>query len=561
MTKARIQQRVTLSTDTHASLESIRKISLLGSEGDASAIRDLAKSIDVSTVNSALRLSLDSITVSHLTKDGPAVIKGCIRVMKVVATENSKHTPSLNHECVYVCFRLLVITLNLCTLKRCGKLGKVLTTYTIRPDANIHAAISVALSGVIKNHVNPFAKGLESDSIDVFGWSFSSGLDRQTPLVTPTDVLMLLKLLWDLRKSYLQAMLSTSPPALSGLLFLFVRSLSQQHSPIVPDRELLKCKLYELGLRYLLIGEEDRNQHEVVGDILGRVSPDDHLWRQSSKYVDAEDSRCILKAYIDLIYKTKHNRTEFTMENLYFLLCFIVLSVESHAQGLLSSVIRSTLDYTWDLVLSLEGQKGIGPAVSIGGIFRSLTIILDPTNDRPYRLTRSTLKDVMEVMHQQDLVNLVAVVITKLKPGPSWPLSEDSTSTLQSLMAFFYSLSKVFPADQLKECFQDYVLDWWKFTQYIHITTYGFMVSHAGMNAYRDHYGRCNEVCIALCACVATADARQKFHTTIFTKGANAGVQTVMGIGGIAMIVVKQSIGRSIGSTENCAVIQASTLP
>ncbi|CAE6474038.1 unnamed protein product [Rhizoctonia solani] len=426
MSKTQAHQRVTLTTDaTRAGLESIRKISLLGNEGDTSTFRDLVQSVDASTINSALRLFLDPTTVKHLTKDGLAVIKGCIRVMKIGATEKSESAPPLDTDCGYACFRLLVTTLNLCLLKRSGKLGEALATYTKRPDTDMHTAISVALSGVIKNQCRSFRIGLDSNSIDIFGWSLASGLDRQTPLPTPADMLMLLKLLWSLRKDYLHVMLSTSPPALFGLLFLFLLSLSEKHSPIVPDRELLKCKLYELGLRYLLIGEKYRNQHEVVGDIMGQITVDDNLWGQNPKYADAEDSRCILKAYIDLIYKTKHNRTEFAMENLYFLLrsAFIVLSVESHAQSLLSSVIGSTLDYAWDMVLSLERQKGIGPAVTIGGIFGSLAVILDPTNDRPYRLTRSTLKDVMEAMHQQDLVNLVAVVITKLKPGPGWPIS------------------------------------------------------------------------------------------------------------------------------------------
>ncbi|KAG8753113.1 hypothetical protein FRC11_007699, partial [Ceratobasidium sp. 423] len=491
MSKFHAEQRVVLSAEaTRAGQEAVQKVARLGTEENAATFRNLARGVEFSAVDSALRLSLDPITISHLTKDGSAVIKGCVRLMRVAVTKDSKLPSAFDFEYGYNCFRLLVATFNLCLLERFDKLGEALATYTTRLNTDIHTVISVALSGVIDNQVKLLTTGCDSDSI--FGWSLSTGRNRQTPLLTQADTLALLNLIWDLRKNYLQAMLSTSPPALSGLMFLFLQSLSEQHSLNLPDRELLKLKMHELALRYLLIGEDHWNQHEIMGEILGEIDSADHLWGMTPKYVDTEDSRCILQAFIDTVYRSKRSKKVFAMKTPYILMRLVVLSVESHAQDLLPDVMQLSIDYTWDMVLFLKGQDGVGPLVR--GMFSSFGIIFNPTHDRPYRLARSTQEGVINAMHQGDLLDLVAVVIAGLKPDLRWSLqSEDNISTLQYLLTFFTLLNKIIPTDRLESCFQDYVLDWWKFTQYMHVNAYGFMAIHAGMESHREHYELCNE--------------------------------------------------------------------
>ncbi|CAE6455120.1 unnamed protein product [Rhizoctonia solani] len=527
------ERRVVLSAEaTRAGQEAVRKVSRLGTEGNVSTFRDLARGVDISTVNSALRLSLDPTTISHLTKNGSAVIKGCVYLMRAAATKDSKFASAFDFEYGYNCFRLLVATFNLCLLERSNKLGEALKTYATQPDTDMHTVISVALSSVIENQVKFLTTGCDSDSI--FGWSLSTGRSRQSPLLTQVDTLVLLNLIWDLRKNYLQAMLSTPPPALSGLIFLFLRSISEQHSPKVPDRELLKLKLNELALRYLLIGEDHWNQHETMGEILGEIDSADHLWGKAPKYVDTEDSRCILQAFINTVCRSKRSKKVFAMKTPYILMRLIVLSVESRAQDLLPDVMQLSIDYTWDMVLFLKGQEGTGPLVR--GMFSSFGIIFNPTHDRPYRLTRH-IQGVLNAMHKEDLLDLAAVVIAGLKPDLRWSLqSEDNISTLQYLLTFFTLLNKIIPTDRLASCFQDYVLDWWKFTQYMHVNAYGFTIIQLhktlGLNRLLKR--------IVLHVRVTIADAQHSLRIIMFIKALNTDAQIVTKNGCIAVIVAKQ---------------------
>jgi hypothetical protein len=60
----------------------------------------------------------------------------------------------------------------------------------------------------------------------VLGWSISQGRPQQTLLLSHSDVLALMGLMWHDRKRFLQALAMCSPsdsPALSGLVYVFWR--------------------------------------------------------------------------------------------------------------------------------------------------------------------------------------------------------------------------------------------------------------------------------------------------------------------------------------------------
>ncbi|KAG8713256.1 hypothetical protein FRC08_013499 [Ceratobasidium sp. 394] len=107
--------RLDLSVDSElAGLQAMQEISQLAAE----APREKSY---VYAIESALLLARDPATIRHLTN--PPVISGCIRLMKTTAHIASPFA----HEYGYLCFKLLVATLNICLLERWSKVEEALT--------------------------------------------------------------------------------------------------------------------------------------------------------------------------------------------------------------------------------------------------------------------------------------------------------------------------------------------------------------------------------------------------------------------------------------------------
>ncbi|KEP46550.1 hypothetical protein V565_193080, partial [Rhizoctonia solani 123E] len=467
-----IYQRTSLSADaTNTGLEALEKLSRLGIEGNTSTFINLAQSIKTSTVDAALRLSLDPKTTRRLIKNGPAVMKGCVRLIRAAIVRDSNVAPAVSHECGYACFMLLVSTLNTCLLDRCNQLNQALKFYNTVTHTSLQVLLSASLSRAIETQVKISNVGGDCDSI--LGWPSSTGRSRLAPLLTRDDAMVLLNLLWDFRKELLKAMLSTSPPGLAGLMFLFLRSLRTQPSLRSQEWELIKCKLHELALRYMLLGEEHWDQHLFMDEILNQIDSSDRVWGMQSKYADVEDSRSILRAFIDVL--SNHTRRTFPMNTPYILLRLIVMSVHFDSQDLLPEVMEGSIEYAWAMLIRVNGRVDMGPFVQ--GFFGSLKMLIIPIHNEPYQLTDTTQDQVINALHNTDVLDLVARVIAGLKPGPriSSPVSDRNDASLQHMFRFLAMVCEIVPEEQSADCFQDCVLDWLKFDNYMHINAFGLM--------------------------------------------------------------------------------------
>ncbi|CAE7092156.1 unnamed protein product [Rhizoctonia solani] len=393
-------------------------------------------------------------------------------------------------ECGYECFKLLASILNLCLLDRCNQLDEALVTYQAGSYANLQIVFSVTLSRVIEMQAKISDAGGNCDLI--FGWSSSTSRTRQTALLMPADTLVLLDILWDYRKDFLKAMLSSSPPPLSGLLFLFLRSIVKQPSLRALDWESTKCKLHELALRYMLIGEEHWNQHKVMVEILAQIDSEDSIWGRNPKYADTEDSRCISQAFVNML--SNHTLKAFPMQTPYILLRLIVLSVDTHSQGILPTIVGLLIEYAWSMVIRVNGEADLVPFVQ--GLFCSLTMLLCPPHNAPYELADSTQHGLMTALHQADVLDLVARVIAGLEPAQrvSLPLSDKNAATVQIMFRFFVLFCEIVPEEKLADCFQDYLTDWWKFNQYMQVNASRVMRSQSGAGACHDHYKNCSNI-------------------------------------------------------------------
>ncbi|KDN42277.1 hypothetical protein RSAG8_06944, partial [Rhizoctonia solani AG-8 WAC10335] len=217
------------------------------------------RGIEVSALHSAITLAQDPATIRHLSD--PGIISGCIKLLMTMKNRRTGTISPFSNELGWLCLRLLVITLDICLLERYERLEETLTLSNQRLDirAAPHILASIHLTCGITAQLDIMDAGGDCDW--VFGWSVSSPLPRQTLLLPASETLALINVLWEDRKLFMHSLYSCSPtsrPGLCTLVFMLSRSLVHIRSQLSPDMATLESRLYELGVRYLLVA--DRNQ-------------------------------------------------------------------------------------------------------------------------------------------------------------------------------------------------------------------------------------------------------------------------------------------------------------
>ncbi|EUC54309.1 hypothetical protein RSOL_037030 [Rhizoctonia solani AG-3 Rhs1AP] len=362
----------TLSMDSEvAGLRAMKEISKLATSAlSLSTPLEQYSHIKVSTLELALRLSQDTTKIHHLVD--PSVASGCIRLMKAiigrtpgvasVSTTHSNLVPILkdmkpfSNEFGYLCFRLLVITLNACLLDRWGRLDETLTRREHFPRAAAHVLISVEISSAVHKQFENLFNGGDCDSVLGLSPPNNGRRPQQTTLLPLSDIEALLGVLWDDRKLFLRALMLDVPIAsgLSGLLFLFTRRVAQendsQHNP-----SPLRKKLYELALRYYLV--QDSSQ---IGPTLNVISsnPSYGDWITTAKHVDAEDSRWIMTAFINRFSECS-DPEHLIMEDASMMLRYVPLATDALTQDLLPEVLKHSIEYGWLVLLAQENKDEI----------------------------------------------------------------------------------------------------------------------------------------------------------------------------------------------------------
>ncbi|KDN35998.1 hypothetical protein RSAG8_11149, partial [Rhizoctonia solani AG-8 WAC10335] len=328
--------RCALSVDSEiAGLQAMQKISRLATEGYTSAPEDLELDIDISTLESAVRLTLDSTTIRHLAN--PLVISGCIRLMKGVNRQRTGAASPFSYEYGYLCFKLLAATLNVCLLERWNELEELLASTDKRSPGVAHILTLMRLSDGVLNQFLILVDGGNCD--EALGWSDVAVHHRREPLLSQSNISTLLDLLWDDRKLFLQA-LSRDDPAecgLSGLLFYLSRYVARERDfQQNQEWKSLNTQVYELALRYLLVAHQTQREATLL---VTNVTTCSNRWPKTAKHLDEGDSRLIATEFIKLM--SNPENSEFLMgRGPSVLLRFVPHTIDRHALGVLPAVMQ-----------------------------------------------------------------------------------------------------------------------------------------------------------------------------------------------------------------------------
>ncbi|CAE6510802.1 unnamed protein product [Rhizoctonia solani] len=471
---------------TSLGLEAIQKISRLGGGENETFHGDPSEFIDL-TVDAVLRLPLDRTTIRHLAKNGPGIIRGCIRLMKAVKPRHSGEALLFSFEYCYNCFRLLVTTLNIWLLERWGELEATLAVYGSISGVDMHEVLPIIVTGLVRNQLHSLQSGDYSDTL--LGWSSSTDHQRRESQLAPADLSELLCLVWDDRKYFLQALLSNPTSGLSGMLFLFLRYVFKQRGYAKgKDWELLNIKLNELCLRYLLAA--DKSDFSAVLGIIDAIANSNDssvkFWNADPKHVDAQDSRCILQAFIGVL--SKHTPGTFLTRVPFTVLRLVNLSIHPHSQDLLPEALRLTIEYGWTALVK-RTEEGNAVLISFG-FFGCLWAMIESPHKHPYRLTQTTRAQIMDAVCRADLLDFIARVIVQLSPGEhkSSPKATENASTLSGISLFLNILVNIVPKRELTSYCEVYVLEWRKIAQFLRIKACDETTVCLEPEVYRDHY-------------------------------------------------------------------------
>ncbi|CAE6450613.1 unnamed protein product [Rhizoctonia solani] len=340
------RNRLTLSVDLELTgLQAMGQISRLATDGHLPASINTETEIGICTLESALLLSSDPMTIRHLAN--PPVISGCVRLMKTVIDQRQGTVSPFSYEYGFLCFNLLVLCLNVCLLERWDQLAQPLEMGSHTPYAVAHVWTSIEVSYAVIDQFNLLKDGWDCDW--VLGWSTSGGYPRQTLLLPQSDIASILRMLWDDRKLFFKFLTlhTLDVPGLSGLLFVFSRYVTQVCNS-EPDRDgdILKTSVYELALRYHLVA--DAYQGEANLKIIYTNIVDYATWIQTPKHIDEEDSSLIMTTFIKRVDNNDGSDTSLLVGHHPTVLAQLVpFAIDVHSHDLLPEVLRCSIKSGW----------------------------------------------------------------------------------------------------------------------------------------------------------------------------------------------------------------------
>ncbi|KAG8729243.1 hypothetical protein FRC11_009242 [Ceratobasidium sp. 423] len=397
----------------------------------------------------------------------PMFIGGCIRLLTQVKPEG-KPSP-FSYEFGYLCFKIIAIGIGAWVLKVTNNLDMVI--HNIETDLGIEPLLM--FSGHVSRVLMDNIFGGHGACDWVMGWeTFEERPDPQ-PFLSPSDLLSMLNVLWEDRKLYLQVLLRTYFPGLSGVAFVLWRYACSPSVTAVNSRnKLMVVPFCELLWRSMLVATEDQfftlhyiNNFVYYDKVAGS-------WDESPKYVDLDDSCTVLDAFSARMVPTNSRLFKpLPLLQLIGLLRFVIRLAQPGSEGCYPPLFGGTIERIW--VAVENGDKSEDIIDTTGTIMICLSELIEPLNHTNYS-SRTALKDLVAALEQHDFLELLSRLLFLLEPGntpaASRPDMPRNTWFLANTLYFVKTLAKVAPDMLLGYQFKERLGDWYKM-EYALLTT------------------------------------------------------------------------------------------
>ncbi|KAG8729966.1 hypothetical protein FRC11_007660 [Ceratobasidium sp. 423] len=434
----------------------------IAQEEDESKIEILARQITLQMLRSVMTLSFAASGLVYYAH--PLLIRGCIRLMRTVRPDQ-KASP-FAYEYGYLCFNIAKLALGVCLLERSNLqcLARLVQLIDEEPNDSIQSILTGYLSNVIMAEIADSSTGEECCDW-MFGWvDPPTGRDHSKPLITKSDALDLINVLWEDRKLFFRALLSTYTPGASIILLLFWQYMRREcilKEPPLPTS--LVGSFLDLTWRFTLAALP--NDYVIVTRASTDAKENFAKW-QDSKAVDGEDSRNIINAYIKGIPSTEGMVYRQTALAVYrFLPYFVLQIILPGTEDLFPQLVGTILGRLWDMVVWEELDHDIMIVDLIGtGLLNVL--------DLPQKLEPQSpvILEILEKMVQSNALGLVGFAIQRLDPtkateeGTIW--HDSSVQFRTTVLCMATVLVQAVPPGAVFEYFYEYVAEWLKHVQH-----------------------------------------------------------------------------------------------
>ncbi|CAE6528490.1 unnamed protein product [Rhizoctonia solani] len=428
----------------------ILAISKIGAEEDSRKIKCLAQDVTLEMLGSVNDIASSRDSFPVLTD--PQLVRGCIKLMLTVASSKSKSASPFSYEYGYICFRILTISFGLCLAGEDVDAALKAASVALG-DSNYHPlrALATVVASAVQSNVH-MAPILSEKNV----------LDEGTLIIPPQEGLHLFNILWGDRKLFLEAILSTYVPALTGVLYMLWRlwRIGRQKSS---DYDiLLGVPLYEILRRYCLgvTRDQDRALSALITD--SQCMAD--LWLHWSKILDAEDSKALLRGYIHRVKSPEIWHGGPSVLSLSAILEFVVRFAQPGTDEPYPQLFTETINFLWDEIdgdEQVEGDK-IG---NILYVFHCLVKLLD---ELPNGMI-STKRTLVEGLAESDLACFIAwLIVLRRSAMEKSQLERDRNQYLfATIRAFFDRLRKKIPRDILMSSFNENLDDWMRYRDHL----------------------------------------------------------------------------------------------
>ncbi|KAF8722201.1 hypothetical protein RHS02_08752, partial [Rhizoctonia solani] len=389
-------------------------VSMKESDGDK-----LAAQITLSMLRSIIDLTL---LPGGLVELGyPDLVGGCIKLMGTVKL-SGKCMP-FRYEYGYLCFRILVIALDVCLLQRAGRFDGILARIQVESEAEVLLILSKEVSELVQNAYT------DEHGIKHFDWML--GLVSGSIFGPPQQVFMdshgpvdLVSCLHQDRKTFLNVLNSTYFPGLSAVFCLLWRYMN---SPI-HDKSNTRCldedlasSFREMFFRYCLVAPGIEQ-----AALVAIYSHDVSWWKPASQVlIDQEDSRQKLVIYNQRLASIDTHCLFISNASIIpILLRYLSAKIHSGVEDLLPELFGLTIQRLWDTCVDERFPSDLSATITCY-TFTYLKNIVTHLQDKSYS-NQLVVVALMQSLAENDMINLI------MKVAFSLPILRDDEELLKS---------------------------------------------------------------------------------------------------------------------------------
>ncbi|CAE6390704.1 unnamed protein product [Rhizoctonia solani] len=415
-----------------------------------STISDICKLVQPTRRQSSVGPSASHITISMLKNvleltrfpsefqnfSLPSLVAGSILLMSSV-----EPTP-FSYEYGYLCFRILVFSLNTCLIDYGYNLEFTIERMSSAPPGTHLNFFWVGTADLIAGELSPSILGFEKRLTHVLDPNRD-----QLPILEGPMLDILLNLLHKDQKNFLAALMTADSLQVSGVLFILYKYLESERRVRGESdyNQKLFCPYSQIFRRYRLVFPEIEHENQVLVTISLSL-PGMHKV-QDNKIVDQEDLRNIICSYNRCLESPQTTSCKDVGHHMGFVTSLFAPGCDN----LVPSMINSSFRALWNTWSKTDGDTAANVAEAFGIYFWQIF------NDH-MKLSRSSSEswrsELVDAIMRSDILELIFQVALKLSDSQrrnTEQITRDRIKKLFDSMIIFWEKAVAYTPEEYFE--------------------------------------------------------------------------------------------------------------